>query len=108
MILPEDFAFVPAFIYFDRSGKRTAITEEIAIAKLETDDTANVGAIAERDTKLFGLRFLGSNIEPKQIAIDRDRFDLQKIKQAAAHESAEFFVHRLRGIGFPGEAAEPS
>src|ERR1700736_2099736 len=61
-ILPQYFPLVTALVNFHRSGQRTSVAKQVAIAILKTDDSANVRSVPERKTKFLAFGFFGRDL----------------------------------------------
>ena len=102
-IVPQNFALIAAFGNLDRCEQWPAIAKQISVGKAHPENCAGVGPIAYRKTEFLGFGFFSGNIEPQIIVAHRLWINLKDIKEAGAHQFAEFFVEYVRAVVFSFE-----
>ena len=76
----------------DGCGERTAVAKQIAIADLHTGECTFVSIEPAPKTKFLAFGLLCRDVEPQQMSIEGDRFDLKHIELASLHERPKSLV----------------
>src|SRR5262245_3602814 len=99
-VLIQNFASIAALRDLNACGHRAAVAEQIAIADLHTGKCPFVSVEPDPKTKFLAFGLLRRDVEPQQMSIDRDRFDLQQIELASLHERPKSLVQNIRAVRF--------
>src|SRR6266480_7425505 len=84
----------------NRCRERTAIAEQIAIAHLHASECAFVSIESDPKTEFLAFCLLCRDVEPQQMSIDWNRFDLQHVELASLHERSKSFIQDIRAVRF--------
>src|SRR5262245_51202977 len=97
-VLIQNFASIAALRDLNGCGERAPVAEQIAIANLHTGECPFVGVESAPKTKFLAFGFLCRDVEPQQMPIDRDRFNLQHVELASLHERPESLIQNIGAI----------
>src|SRR4030095_11067304 len=85
-IFIQNFASIAALRDLNGCGERAAVAEQIAIADLHAGECPFVSVESDPKTKFLAFGLLCRAVEPQQMSIHWDRFDLKQVELASLHE----------------------
>src|SRR5438552_3923009 len=99
-VLVQNFPSIAALGDLNGCGKRPPVAEQIAIADLHAGECAFVSVEPNPKTKFFAFRLFCRDVEPQQMSIDGNGFDLQHVELASLHERPKSLVQSIRAVRF--------